>query len=815
LGAAHINCVADLQKVTSSFGAQDLNSPTDSSRTDTINTSLQDTGTVLSVVTSEPLLKNIYPLPDQTPKEMLQRLVALPPGTWGTAAVETVTGPLAAIDPWYQLLQNQTISDILKYYVYFRSDVEFQFRLNTNSFYSGRLMISQTPGPATYIMSNYMSARSWLKPKIVSAQSQDTVKILLPWVDPQRFVPIIATTGEAPFGPWTFYTVFLDILSRLNVASSTAPSSISYTIACRFVNPQVVVPFNWIPAAQRKSLAAKPGKEPKAQSSIGSAPPIGKPRGRTVTVRKIARAQDPVADANSPAPTFATSLGSTITSGIADVGDAVEGVASFLQPFLRSAESLAGLFDKPNIRQGVDRIIDQPGYNLPSCDVPDSSIPLALYGTSYLATGKGLLPDHKDWTMRDIAMTPSCVYLTQISNTSPTLTFLLQPRGPACIPASTHLYWRGSHRLLMMFSASSFVSGRILFTVNDVYTAAVTSPTFTGTISHVVDVKGDTNYEFTIPFWNNREYLAFGASSAYLTISVETTISSSDASTDAVIGLNIWQAMGPDCQFSSPVQAYAYNPYEVFEVDASIPRAQMDVQSEFTREFAPFVDGCEYMTDSHYTMAETTDRVVDVLKRYVTCQNQVINTNQSLTYDPSVNSIHYLYHSSFLFRRGGVNYKAIVPRQPAAMTNTSPTTAWWGMYDGTDGTPTVRTAQSYGAAIVIQSSSQDELGIALPWFANIPYAQSNQLSADFLPTWDRNSAYNNTTPVGVGYGNLGTNSPIFLTCVRDDYALGYLVPPPIQTTPRPTVKKHLHAKAPPPPPLRQRDLLEFEVLKKG
>jgi hypothetical protein len=153
----------------------------------TINSVLDDTGTVLVTEAVPSIVKQVYPLPDQTPLKMFERLYDIGSFSWSTANPALTPAPLLTVQPFRQVISNTFIEPVLNWFQYFRADIELHFRIQTTQFYQGALMITAAPTVMNtvnpYCTVNPV-ARSWLGPKYISAQTQDTLVLHLPWLLP-------------------------------------------------------------------------------------------------------------------------------------------------------------------------------------------------------------------------------------------------------------------------------------------------------------------------------------------------------------------------------------------------------------------------------------------------------------------------------------------------------------------------------------------------------------------------------------------------------------------------------------------------------
>jgi hypothetical protein len=773
-------------QTSSQFGAQTLNTETETTEINTINATFLDTGERFETLGSDPITMQLNPLPDSTPIQMLQRLYPVKTYTLPTTQAVSLTTPWQVLNPIALLSGFSLNALILSQYAFFRADVELEFRAQTNQFYSGALQISQSPRNAgsTDQATMSLAARSWLKPVVMDLQKQDTVKIALPWLDPRRYVRITS------FDPDWF--IFLDVVAPLRAASATAPSSIQINVYGRFVNPQVVFPYINT-TRQIKQGKLEPEYQANPSSTVSYASMVRKPRAHRVVVNRIVSKSNPVHEARTRSRPEPHSVPSTVSHTLAQGAYAMGDLISAVQPLLRLAPAIAALFDKPNVDAPASRMLDQNEVNMPSADCPDQAIPLAMYRTSYLATGDTLLPDGKPWTWLDIATTPSLCH-TGTLTTSTSITMQLMSRGtPLDFVLSNHLYAHYSLRVKIFFFTSSFISGRVQI----IWTPSVLSPTVSttvaDTISRTIDVKGSVTDEFTLPWvWPNDYYRVNYGTNVFpytLMIAMAGPISTPDAAADANIDYVIYTAASADAQFSQlgMPQRFVY--------PTTDPEFQCDVQQCFMSSFEPFVAGCSIFTDQHTCMSETSQHVTDCLKRYVGTAyitDTLYGSNAcSGEYLPYPGTVQAQVMSCFLFQRGGVNYKGSYGQQIPAASLTPPPFFTMEVHFPRPAFPTAvvnNIGNSFGEAVVRHNSSANEICFSLPYFYQTPF-RCQKIPTGY-ETFDSNVAILATNQ----RSDTTIYPPTLYTAARDDYQVGYLYPPLPLSLSLPQAQKRLEPK---------------------
>lgn len=822
----NVNCGTEpLSTASTTAVEQKLNDDIVPDSIQTISTTLADTGASLSIQPIPSMMQAVSPLPDQTPDKMLSRLMELGTLTWSVGDPATVTGPPRwKLNPFTALSTLPVFEDILQWYLYMRSDVEISFRINTNQFYAGALMITSCPGDLVINSGTDAPAgiqtRSYLPTVVLSAQKQDTATIHLPWAWNQRFISITDVQAMDPFIMWS---VYVDILSPL-VATVSSPLAVSVAVMARFMNPKLFLPFVFTSSGKASEKPARPKTilEPRRmaitktvhhQSSATTKKfAVPQKKGVRSVVHVAAPASDPLESTGDTVPT-STSLPGTVLSAIGDIPSAIGAVTNLVNPIMSVVDSFAGLLDKPEIVEHVTRVYQTPAANMCLADVPDQSLPLSLYKGSYLTVDPTAIPGGRHWTLLDIASTPTLGFQWTFNNpgSSPlrdtTVLPYLPPGTAVHTVCTTHTYWRGSVRMHVKFFCSSFISARILFVISP-SASTLTTDTIANNLTRLVDVKGDTTTSFTMPFVWPWDYSTFDPDNGIIPpykiqASVFNDIVTNDVTVQPSIDMVVWYAAGPDFQWSGltgdvDVIDYSYpnNPSSLARrirdrknrriAKKSLSKAltspdstfhlvqkQASIQEEFKVSFQPFIQDCEYLTDSHHVTSESTLYVTDILKRYQRFQPildpETGNTtiyDLPITYSPYQNTVGYFFTRFFLFSRGGMRYKFL------DQDNQNYYTTWGSLNSGNGGSiPSAWSGSPNGQAMYTFTTSDSiEFSITVPWIGNVPF-MSDKIAMGTSPL-------NAAQGASITASNLSPlTSGQWTTAVRDDYTLGYLIAP--------------------------------------
>lgn len=196
--------------------------------------------TIENPKTINPLHFGADPYPDAGLEKVLSRMYPVKKFNWSYnqstgASLTTISLPLD--------LFNATTGARIQRYKWFRAGVEVTIRLNTTMFNSGMALISWLPhyhAPPTAIYDKFSSifAKSSNNCLTLSANTQDTVTFVIPYVSPASYMTILDTND------WeSIAKVDISVLVPLRSGTSASPV-ISGTVYARFIDPQVAGPLH-------------------------------------------------------------------------------------------------------------------------------------------------------------------------------------------------------------------------------------------------------------------------------------------------------------------------------------------------------------------------------------------------------------------------------------------------------------------------------------------------------------------------------------------------------------------------------------------
>lgn len=614
-------------------------------------------------------------------------------------------------DPYYR--------DILTQFVYYKCDYEVSIRINTNQMYYGALMAILFPGEDTTDI-NYLNQRSVCSPVVMSAMSEGTGTLTLKWPFPWEWNK---TTDFLEPQLRQTVRLIVDIIAPLTKSSAALGDSVSIIVTGRMVNPYVLL-----------NRAQDEESEVKLQSS------------KKVTTRGKTPFDDAQVYADKHIPELSEPL-KLVSEMVSTVGSSLPMITSVLS-----------LFDKPESQKEARPVLVSHAQDLSCVDRPIYSALLGMYQDSYLSTEEGILPFKSDWTMSEYAQLPAIIRTMTFTNSTTPAEFTLGP-SPCLYALATHFLWRGSIKFRFDFYTSMFTTARLVIRL--VYRPNPNDDAdWQNSIIRMVDVKGDTSVEVTVPFVNDCYWTPtqdFATEPAYaqpwaLRIYPISRVISNDASVEASIRTVVWAAAGPDFQVAGPKQvdwplnATWLGPITPPELPGV--KLQSAMTQNFAKDFQPFADGACYATDSKYCTGDATRAVTDLLKRY----QQV--TPQNLPRSTALLETDWAYNQfarMFLMHRGGLNVFARY----------------------TNATQVICVSSAYGPSITANPHggilTPDSLGVAR---VTLPF--TTHMAFELRSTGRK--------PIGLGIRSIA--APLSMLCaVRDDWKVAFpVLPPPILPT---------------------------------
>lgn len=734
------------QTTTSEVGAtQQLTEPTESDTSSvkeitTYSESAMVAQTQTPSLVNEAVYRFANPFRDQTPVSLLSRSYQIDPvfiWTIGTPFIHSLVFPTALID------DVPALSEYLRPFRYFRASVKIEIRVNSTQYHYGSILVSWLPnvnGSNIHIGSIYRESGN--NPIVLSAATQQSCTVIIPWVNPRLFARVDTMTGEIG-------TLYFRELNPLRKATAEATDTVTVTVFASFVDPQV--------AGYRSSATPVPMQRDKAQAQSKRINPVNKEG-------QVKAKDNSLTSDFSPLSTL-----SSILKSVPIVGDTY-------QKFVNIVKPLAEQLDKPNNESITTPVVQAQLRDFANGDGVDNGNLLALDRRAILSTEPGLM----GWAPKsftEMAQVPMLIQTTEILNSTAPFALL------ACIPRAGHSpaanriqpdyfhaaanyfrYWRGSIKYKLQFFCSSFVSCR--FRLSLVVDGTVHPPLFSTAgdfVSRVVDVKGDTVLDITVPYIYDTAYREFLAADATpsLYLSRLTSIISISPADDPSIFVNVWRSAGEDIEFAQYVGLqHRYETQSAVEVDIPfiskkkpvIERDSSEAQSviweDFKKSFEVLGGEGRFTQASHFCSAEHDSTIVTALKRYS-------QMTSSLTILDTTSGVMCSMPQLFLYYRGSLRFKGFT-------TSVSSTFAQAGftLASGTTGTGILPERGMTGA----------RLDYWPLWEAEVPQYADNPFVAFKAPSMVSNTIRSNIS------ASVTTNT-VFYIAAGEDFEVGFLCAP--------------------------------------
>lgn len=627
---------------TQADAAQQLTSPVETARFATPTMTFGEVGVTEQTKTPGQAIRG-HGLGEFSDTQLLERSVLLTEFDWTTTSFS-----LLYFEDIMQIMKNHPrIKPVLDQFRYFRADIETTVRLNTNQFYTGALMITQFPGNDN-ITGNWIDERSVLNPVILSASSAESAILDWEYGYPDMWLP----TGVDSLHP---VSLVIDALFPLHQCSPSIPDRVRVSVWSRLKNVKLAYPYQI--EAQSSSVSVKKGAGTRVQHP----------------------ADDPGTHASGP------TVGSVVSAiKNTTIGEAVDFVEDAIG-------AIGSLFDKPERTDPQYSTVIEASTDLFAADIADSSVTLGMYKDRYLDPARPRIPMSKDWTISQFAQIPTLKGLYQIfPNTDE---FYIEPmetvlnedqlRSMLEYAQKNAVYWRGSLKVCFQFFTSAFTTSRFAIQViNQKEFPGGNSQDYTGGLSAVVNVKGDTIHKMTIP-WNSRRWWE---DSPYIRIYVNriSPIVSTIDGADPRIYMAFWVAGGDDIQFAYPrlptSTEWGYRPFALSKREHI--HAQCSIQKEFAEPFQPIVMEAVYDYDDGLCTNEQLGLITDIAKRYgplftndfytgnyfygdVLDRNQIApeSSVRGGQYAAFRNTFFGMWRAAFFYRGGGFHFRQTPSRQ--------------------------------------------------------------------------------------------------------------------------------------------------------
>jgi hypothetical protein len=703
------------------------------------------------------------PYPSQTPEKYLSKEYKIDSftidDTWVSGVSRNWFFPQA-------LFAVPQIADIIKHYKYFRADVQVDIRIASSAFHQGLAQISWFPcqngNPNPEVPgANPIYRWSAMTPVDVSYAAQQSATICMPYLNPSPYIDN-APVAPIPADLGLIGCVIYSQITPYRVISDVGPFQVS--VWAKFVNPQVAAPI--VAVSAKKAI-------PKMQSV--------RVKPETTTTRRYV---DPEALTKTMSDTMvATASNGPLAPVINTVGKGLE----FAESAASAVTSFFGLFDKPTSVKSGAPMMQQFGRDFTLTSGLDTSLRIGQHPTSKLAT-TGIFPmETSHITMSKLAQIPMLYHVDYFNSTRGTFQLFLEPISSSCsrylnytrdyfhYVAAAHQMWRGSQKFRIKFVCGQFIKARVQISVLFNFAPDTSGQVYT----RVVEVNGETETTFTIPFLLNRYWAFFDDGIQFndlpiLQVSLIDTVVGGSTGDDPTVDIVMWRAAGEDIQFAGLRSAYVVPP-----TVSKIPEQQSSLREMFSKPFDTIVCDCTRAMEVGYCTDDLSTTVADAMKRYAyspdtepapyryTYDDAIVNGIISPTspLNSVFNDPYWYFKSLFLFERGDIRLR---------LTNDAPGNDVFAqaLILGRN-----NLALPGNGTVYTYTKHNPELQVEVPYSSCYPYLpnQGNVATQTSL-FWD--SIRNPRIVINFSYPPTGDAKAQTFIAASDNMVCGVLVPPP-------------------------------------
>jgi hypothetical protein len=638
----------------------------------------------------------------------LDREFPAPVVTWATTNGEsTVLQTLGLPD----FLFGQTyIADKLANFRFFKSAVRISYRIVSNKFLYGSLLAVYVPYPYNITGTNLSDLTAYPH-VILSASSGDTVVFDIPFVWNQRALDMLNILPEGAMG-----NVYLVVLNPLVDISGTSTNS-NVFVTVRFVDAQAFYPHDQVALSGfvMHSKVVK-GKEGRMKSKMNSTSSLYETSETISSFIKTA---------------------STVSSY---VSEAIEVMRPITMLGLSKPRTVAATqvnkinpFSDINTGKGIDLSMTL-GFD------PENQI-------STVPNVAGISVDEMDF--RQLCGTP---VLSNIITFSPGGTPIVVA-FPDFIPfrrfgtygdftdwiASNFVYVSGSRKVKIYIRASQFHSARFVFYLADSETRG-----WQNCYHRIIDVQGDTEVEFTLPYSSSQIATKSVVSDPdrFVLYAYPLSWSQPDLAVTAPIYMNVYTSASDDIEFRLLQDV-------MFQTN-SCPR------NDFSKSFPPFHDSITSYGTTGLICGEKYTSVREVIHKYsAVCDVMTYTGGIVAVYNGTGNIAKNVYNGVemlglvYCFHRGGRRFK-FIPQDPSG-TNVFIVSADDAL---------IGTQQLFVKGVAISCSVNPVVEIDVPYNSRKLFEFNNVVSGGYL------------------YGGTKTNNFYQLDAASDDFSFHFICPPP-------------------------------------
>jgi hypothetical protein len=580
------------------------------------------------------------PYVDQKLSKVLKRNFEIASFQWdGNAAQGDALDYIGLPDA---LVSKPFISDILQRFRWFKGHIKLGFRINSTPFHYGALLISWVPqyngnsGYARFKSLDHASANPHI---IVSANSRQVVNLTIPWINNELMIQ--QGTSNA------IGTVGIFVLSQLKQMDMTDVPVVDVTVFANFEDIQTTGIY--AQADYGRDVKSKPDSQEKEAQKAS----------------KEGLLSSTLASGAGLAAMFAT----------ADFRAGALGLSSILKFGSMLFKALG--YSKETERLAASPVRVDMTSPMAHGSGLDSAKKLALVPENHVVKDHTIFGTNRDYDLlRELVLIPS-IYMkfNWAKNSTPNNNLLarwvVSPTGymsdgvsnnigsttwvnPTNTLAACHRYWRGGMKYSLRFFTSNFISGRLRIVWMPTMVPSSIATEEGNIISEVIDITGDTTFDFTIPYCHSRPMLRCGYNTTFSTdfggyvngtigLYPVTDLVTATPATEASVDVVIYASGGEDLVFSIPQDmgsiSYAFGTDKAIDPGMGIEEKKseayaqsetdLDPRHSFQRVFKP-LNPAKAIAVSNLVVGEHTSRVSEILSRYIVLTDNTASSSLQL-----------------------------------------------------------------------------------------------------------------------------------------------------------------------------------------
>jgi hypothetical protein len=692
-----------------------------------------------SVAKAVAMYKNMHAFPQDTLTDVMERFYQIGNFTWSSAnSSGTNLGgysfphALMAAVPNLESKSNQ--------YQFMTADVEVEIKVQATVFHYGKLLIAWLPWCLVghYKFGNLYTA-SQCNSQIISASSQKSIRFKIPWSGPTAAWNQSITTNTGFIGSMNVY-----VLNPLNSTGATGTVTVPVQIFAKFSNVRLSAPTlnnsyfmakNLGFKAQMKSEQAK-----KSEGVITST--LNAVKGIMPVVSLIpgvGSASGVISKGLDLATSFTSALGLNKPQNVAPTNPVLQPLVNnlALMEGLVTDHSLAVTPSNATANQGVYNMEDE-------------------HSLLKLAMKPGIL--EANWSFDGSSVVYTVVKTYKLTpNMCPTYSYVATPTiyrsffTPMAAVASNFYAWRGGIKFCFSFSLPAMLSCRIRIawhpTIGEL---PVTMGAEGGNvISMIVDLSGDTDVCFTVPYLQEilslpcNDSWSVGSYNGGISISILGPVVSASSTGSTTINCTTWVAAASDMQFILPFERSVTTSrnYDTTNVVGSgTVIAQMKTEEEamntidqiFEKDF-PSILPSESVELKNVFDGDTVLDVRTLLHRFqqtTTLAGAAVTNNWVFVSDENTGENSYnLFNLWFMFYKGSKHYKLVQLVNGLANNISGFLLAEQAFDDtGTQITPTGRNSFGRLGLAMENFPYKPSLEVRLPHYSRFPFNTTQQHS---------------------------------------------------------------------------------------